>query len=94
MFIASKYEDIVPLFMKTLVTRIGHNRFTKDEILSQERDILSTLRFRMAAVPTTLEFLERYLTKHGFFDVYPYAGGQSMLLKVAKYLALISTHHI
>ena len=33
MFIASKYEDITPLFMATVVKRIGHNRFSKDAIL-------------------------------------------------------------
>ena len=33
MFIASKYEDITPLFMPTVVKRIGHNRFTRESIL-------------------------------------------------------------
>jgi hypothetical protein len=27
MFIASKYEDIVPLMMKTVINKIGHNKF-------------------------------------------------------------------
>jgi len=27
MFIASKYEDIVPLMMKTILNKIGHNKF-------------------------------------------------------------------
>jgi hypothetical protein len=27
MFVASKYEDIVPLMMKTVVNKIGHNKF-------------------------------------------------------------------
>lgn len=30
MFIASKYEDIVPLMMKTVVNKIGHNKFELD----------------------------------------------------------------
>lgn len=28
MFIASKYEDVIPLLMKTIVNKIGHNKFT------------------------------------------------------------------
>jgi len=28
MFIASKYEDVVPILMKTLVNKIGHGKFT------------------------------------------------------------------
>lgn len=43
MFIASKYEDMDPLYMQTIVFRIGHHRFTRNAILEQERDILSTL---------------------------------------------------
>jgi len=29
MFIASKYEDVIPILMKTLVNKIGHNKFEK-----------------------------------------------------------------
>jgi hypothetical protein len=27
MFIASKYEDIIPLMMRTIINKIGHNKF-------------------------------------------------------------------
>lgn len=27
MFVASKYEDIVPLMMRTVINKIGHNKF-------------------------------------------------------------------
>jgi len=27
MFIASKYEDIIPLLMRTIVNKIGHSKF-------------------------------------------------------------------
>jgi len=27
MFIATKYEDVIPLLMKTVVNKIGHNKF-------------------------------------------------------------------
>lgn len=32
MFIASKYEDIYPLMMKTMVNKIAHNKYNEDEI--------------------------------------------------------------
>ena len=66
MFVASKYEDITPLFMVTIVTRIGHNRFSRASILALERELLNTLKFKLAAVPTVFEFLERYLTDQYF----------------------------
>ena len=28
MFIASKYEDVIPILMRTLLNKIGHNKFT------------------------------------------------------------------
>jgi cyclin A len=28
MFIASKYEDVIPLLMRTVINKIGHNKFT------------------------------------------------------------------
>lgn len=71
MFIASKYEDITPLFMQTLVNRIGHNRFTKENILFYEKEILGTLNFKLTAIPTVLEFLERHLM-HAYFQGYPF----------------------
>ena len=90
MFVASKYEDITPLFMQTLLTRIGHNRFSQSDVLSLEKDILRTLRFKMAAIPTVLEFLERYLSLPFFAD-YPRRDG---LISVSKYLATLQAHHI
>lgn len=86
MFIASKFEDITPLFMPTIVTRIGHNRFAREDILRYEKEILATLGFKMASVPTVLEFLERYLS-HDYFMSYP--GGVEPLKTVAKYLAFL-----
>jgi penicillin-binding protein-related factor A (putative recombinase) len=28
MFIASKYEDVIPLLMRTVLNKIGHNKFS------------------------------------------------------------------
>ena len=90
MFIASKYEDITPLFMQTIVIRIGHHRFSRDAVLEQERDILNTLSFKMSAVPTVLEFLDRYILTHQYFKDYPLG----KIVTVTKYLAYLQTHHI
>jgi len=32
MFIASKYEDVVPLLMQTVFKKIGHSKFTIEQI--------------------------------------------------------------
>ncbi len=59
MFIASKYEDITPIYMKTLVSKIGHNKFSRDTFETKEIQMLQTLSFKVGA-PTILEFLDRY----------------------------------
>ena len=85
MFLASKYEDVTPLYMQTIVIRIGHHRFTRQAVLEQERDILHTLNFKMAAIPTVLEFIERFVLSHAYFKAYPYG----KIITVAKYFAYL-----
>lgn len=45
MFIASKYEDVVPLMMRTVVNKIGHNKFELKVIEEKEREMLRVLGF-------------------------------------------------
>ena len=40
MFIASKYEDIIPLLMRTVVNKIGHSKFAIREIELKELEML------------------------------------------------------
>ena len=40
MFIASKYEDVVPLLMKTVVNKIGHGKFELKSIEEREIELL------------------------------------------------------
>lgn len=61
MFIASKYEDVYPLLMKTVVQKIGHNKIPQSQILKCEQEILQTLGFRVGAKASVIEFLDRYL---------------------------------
>jgi hypothetical protein len=60
MYIASKYEDVIPLLMTTVVNKIGHNKFEVPTIEDKELDILKTIAFRVGA-PTLKEFLDRYV---------------------------------
>ena len=60
MFVASKYEDIVPLMMKTVVNKIGHNKFELRQIEEKELEILGVIEYRVG-VPTLKEFLDRFL---------------------------------
>lgn len=59
MFMASKYEDIFPLLMKTVYNKIGHKKITVDSIRERELEILRAITFNLGA-PTPLEFLEKY----------------------------------
>lgn len=60
MFVASKYEDIVPLMMKTVVNKIGHNKFELRQIEEKELDLLRVNDYKVG-VPTIKEFLDRFL---------------------------------
>jgi hypothetical protein len=54
MFIASKYNDINYLLMKTVFNKIGHKLIPEVSIRKQERDIVKKLNF-LIGVPTVLE---------------------------------------
>jgi hypothetical protein len=60
MFLASKYEDIYPLKMKTVFEKIGHKRILVDDIKKQELKILKSCSY-LIQVPTSLCFLKHYL---------------------------------
>lgn len=58
MFIASKYEDVIPLMMRTVVNKIGHGKFTGEMISQKEFEMLKVLGFKIGA-PTVKEKLDR-----------------------------------
>ena len=43
MFIASKFEETYPLRLDFLEEKVGHNTFSKKEILSKEREMVNTI---------------------------------------------------
>ena len=61
MFMASKYEDIYPLLMKTVFNKIGHQKIPVDLIRAKELEILRVLGFKIGASPTPIEFLTKYI---------------------------------
>jgi hypothetical protein len=59
MFIASKYEDVIPLMMRTVINKIGHNKFEVPAIEDRELDVLRTIQYKIGS-PTVKEFLDRF----------------------------------
>ena len=57
MFVSTKYEDVIPLLSKTIVHKIGHDKFPLADVHRKEIDILKTLQFNIGA-PTIKEFLD------------------------------------
>jgi hypothetical protein len=60
MFLASKMEDIYPLLMKTVYSKIGHSKIPVDHIRAKEIEILRTLSFNIIS-PTPYDFLGKYI---------------------------------
>ena len=60
MFIASKFEDIYPLKMKTVYEKIAHKKLQIAKIKTLELDIMSAIDYKIHA-PTILDFLKVYL---------------------------------
>jgi hypothetical protein len=90
MFIASKYEDVQPLFIKTVFEKIGHSKLSREAILAKEQDILLALGFRIGGSATILEFLNKN------FETLPQLrdhADKELLKTIAIYLAKMSLHH-
>ena len=85
MFIATKYEDIIPLLMRTIINKVGHNKFTKAEIQTKELEMLKVLKFNLGT-PTVLEHLERLSLDLGIHD-------NAAVQTVFVYLAKLATHN-
>jgi hypothetical protein len=60
MFVASKFEDIYPLKMKTVHEKIAHSKLDVEKIKNLELDIMRIIKYKIHA-PTVLDFLKVYL---------------------------------
>ena len=58
LLISTKYEEIYPPELKDLLS-VSENKFSRNEVLAMERDMLSVLGFNMTA-PSAYRFLERF----------------------------------
>jgi len=88
MFIASKYEDVYPLLLKTVFNKIGHQKITTESIREKEIEILRALGFKIGA-PTQLEFLEKYI-----LNVLNDHSDKAFIRLMSIYLSKLSLHHI
>lgn len=62
MFVASKFEDIYPLKMKTVFEKIAHKKLDIQKIKTLELEIMKAIEYKIHA-PTVLDFLKVYLVE-------------------------------
>jgi len=62
MYIASKYEDIYPITLNDFVHIIGYSKYSKEQIIQMEYNILKALSF-LISFPAYGEFVDYYTHK-------------------------------
>ncbi len=60
-YMASKMEDIIPLHMVHIKSKIGHDKFTQQEIIMMEREILKVLDWDILLI-TTYDTIKTFLS--------------------------------
>lgn len=50
MYVATKFEEVHPLKLKTVFEKIGHRKLSTDSILTKESEILESLDFTLTGV--------------------------------------------
>ena len=88
MFMASKYEDVLPLLMKTVFNKIGHKKITVETIRDKELEILRAIGFLVGVAPTPLEFIERYIE-----EVLGKHTDKEFIHLMSIYLGKMAVHH-
>lgn len=88
MFMASKYEDVYPLLMKTVFNKIGHKKIAVEAIRARELDILRAIGFMVGAAPTPFEFLEKYIE-----EILSRHVDRQFIHMMSIYLAKMAMHH-
>ena len=59
-YIASKMEDLIPIHLSHIVSKIGYNKFTKEQIQQKEKEILATIDFDLVNV-SCYDFINAFL---------------------------------
>ena len=88
MYIASKFEDIYPLKIKTVYEKIGHKKLTIEQIKACESQIMNALGF-FIQVPSALDFIKIYLKL--ILKLFDYSQ-QELISKLTIYLAKMNLH--
>lgn len=57
MFLSSKHEEIKPLYMKSMINKVCHKAFTKNQLIQKELEVCQALNFRITHV-TPYNFLD------------------------------------
>ena len=60
LYLASKMEDIIPLRMSHVKSKIGHNKFTEKEIKKCEKSVLETIDFDIITT-STYDFVKTFI---------------------------------
>jgi hypothetical protein len=60
MYIASKMEDIIPLRMSIVKTKIGHGKFSEMQIKNMEKEILGKINFDLI-ITSTYDFVKTFI---------------------------------
>jgi hypothetical protein len=60
MFLASKYQEIEPLTLDLMISKVAHGKITEKTIRTRELKILNVLKFKLST-PNVLDFLESFL---------------------------------
>ncbi len=93
MFLASKYEDILPLRMDTVHEKIAHKKLTPAAIRNCEQDMLASLGYFLQA-PTVYEFTKRYCKQviGGALCDFLAPADKELVEKMAIYLTKMCSH--
>ena len=87
-YIASKVYDLIPIQLNNIINQIGHNKFSKKEILITERKIIKTLDFDIFSLNSF--DLIRFI----IYDFYENNKDVIKALKAEKYLDMFTNSSI
>lgn len=89
MFIASKFEDVYPLLMKTVFNKIGHTKIPMEQIRQRELEILRVIDFKISSCPHSLDCIGRYIDLIFTKNI----KDKEFMEVMSTYLAKMALHH-
>ena len=90
MWMASKYEDMHPVSLRSAVNKIAHGAMTREQLMKAEIRIFKTLGFTLS-LPTPFDFIELLISnmKVNGEEI----GVRDSVKQKATYLALVALHN-